>query len=239
MRIIIFTILTFFVGCDNITTIDKLENNISVIFILNNSKIKQVGLITFINYFNENNTNYSFIKNVKFIDNAEVFVNGIKMRNIPTDSLQDNYECYSSSPFLNECFNYYSNQVRLNDSVNTLYINVDGYEIKGLSYTPSRFSIKLIDQNLIWSKSNNAFFYKVTIHSSDDKDNEIFTRILTGTSLKLNSLDFNPGFYNITVDALDKNLYDFLVNSNYKAGFSNAYGVFGSIRSVDSVIYIK
>ncbi len=228
---LILLIFTVFIKCDDVTKQEKFKKEVVVNFVLYADSLKQKALLSYTQKIDEGMTSNQFINNIAPIDYAEFYINNIKLQNISTDSLKNNNKCYSNFPLITECFNYFtedSNAI-LQDK-NNLQIKVDNKIITGTTIIPGNFSIKLNHKKLSWSSSSDAFIYRISATAINEDLVQPFEETTFDTTITLNIKDFKPDTYKITVEALDKNLFNFLIKENFHAGLQNAFGVFGSVR---------
>ena len=230
--IILLFIFLLFNKCNDISTVEEINDEIAINLILKADSEKQTALLTYIQKVDEESINYQFINNVTLIDSADFFINDIKLQNILTDSIKNNRECYSNLPRIDKCFNYFSENTKLvNNGINTLQIKIDNKIITGETIMPGDFTISLEDKKLSWTSSSNASLYRISVWAQNEQFVQPFEQATFDTVITLNIKDFKPDAYRIMVEAIDENFFNFIMKENFQAGLQNAYGVFGSVRT--------
>jgi len=217
--------------CNDTSNNIILTNEVTVNLILKADTNKQIALLTYVQEFDKQSNNFQYINNIELIDNADFFVNNNRFENIISDSMKNNHLWNSDLPKLDSCYNYFSeNKNILNEAINTLQIEVKNKTITGKTILPGDFSVSLNKRKLTWTSSSNAFLYRITVLYQNEENVQPFKQTTTDTTINLEIVDFIPGIYNIIVEAIDENLYNFTINDEFHSGLEGAYGVFGSVR---------
>lgn len=223
----IFLILVFLVAIscheDTVTNQYNYEDQLSVSLILRSNQIKQTAFITRVKPFEADPGPASFV------DSVILNVDNRLFEWIPSDSMGYNQNCWQSVIDVRKCFNYYTDSLLvLAGKSYKLLASYKTKSIEGFTDVPGDFNIAVKGRTISWTKSENAYLYRITgVHL--EGGNYIIERVTTDSSLTINEESFDPGPYRITVEALDKNFYDLSFDRTYAAGLSGAVGVFGSV----------
>jgi len=229
MKLILIIVLNLFLfSCDRLSINDRSigQNNISISLILVYPQNLQKGVITYLHSKN------NFGTPPKFVDSVLLSVNNVKFDNIPSDSLESDRFCSDINLDINKCYNYYSS--KLNIKPGKKYILMAEYhylKITGETTVPGLFKIYKQGRTIFWTKSQNAYLFRIRIVNMDTK--MLFEKSTRNYNINLDSTAFSRGNYLVRIEAIDKNFYDF-VNENLDcSGMNDGFGVFGSITIVE------
>lgn len=231
---IVLSILAFlmFTSCNtSISSSDSITAQLSVSLILDSSQQRQKAFITFINSPNENIP--------VFVDSAYLFIEGIRFELIPSDSMYSNFYCRHRSIGIKKCYNYFSDSLSLiGDKVYNLILNYKDIHIKGTTLFPGDFSFGTSGKKIFWTESKNAISYRITVTRLFGEQWE-WNAVTSKLNIVINDKGFIEGPYNIRIEAIDKNFYNFYKKIDLQAGLLNAYGVFGSVMVKEKNIYLR
>jgi len=209
------------------------KDEISINCILVYPQIRQKAIITYLH------SKDNFGMPPDFVDSVYISMNKTQFKNIPNDSLKNNRFCLESNTLsLDRCYNYYLDSLQLKPverySCNAQYKDV---EISGETIIPGNFNVFIDGRKINWTKSDNAYLFRIQIIK--DNNDFIFQKTTKKYSINLDSKQFSPGNYQIKIEAIDKNFYDFTTQQLERSGLSVGYGVFGSVTIVKKDFYIQ
>lgn len=190
-------------------------------------------------------------------NNPPVIYNPVKREYINNAVAQVNSVAYESVLDRQNGYNFKCDSlIILPGNSYEITVHTENDSISGITTVPGPFHYESLDGDIRWSSSTGATYYQFCIEklksdtSSIDRSAIHYYKYCDTTTepyydkeLIEDDLDFKniqlSGLFKISVYAYDKNIFDYVHVGNQSAGIDNAYGYFGSITKIDTIITLE
>lgn len=234
----------FLSTCENPTISEtELSYSTAVGFRLVSNDSTQRGAVLKAHKYTTNNPPviYNPVKR-EYINNAAVRVNSYTYEAVSDSENGFNFECDSL--------------VILPGDSYEIFIYTANDSISGWTNVPGSFRYESFDGDFKWTPSTDASYYQFCIEKlkndsshiatsamnyykySDTTTEPYYDRDLIKDDLEFKNIELS-GLFIISVYAYDQNIFDYVQMGSQSAGIDNAYGYFGSITQVDTIVSLE